>query len=166
MKSLDSQFLEQSLVLLEERLRSLHSSPVTLIICGGTALILSDVVPRTTKDVDVLAFLDSAQNLQDPEPFPESLVDAIAFVANAFNLPKNWLNVGPADIFRMGLPDGFVTRLDIRDIGPVLKVGLISRLDQIFFKLYASVDRGGYHVDDLKRLNPEESEIIAAAKGR
>ena len=36
--------------------------------------------------------------------------------------------------------------------------------DQIFFKTFASADRGGYHVSDLKALLPADDELIAAAK--
>jgi hypothetical protein len=55
-------------------------------------------------------------------------------------------------------------RLIKHDIGPCLTVFFISRLDQIHFKLYASVDRGGYHIDDLMALNPETDELVQAAR--
>lgn len=77
---------------------------------------------------------------------------------------KNWLNTGPADIFRMGLPEGFLQRLTTRVIGPHLILHYISRLDQIHFKLYAAVDRGGYHITDLLALAPVDEEIRQAAQ--
>ena len=40
---------------------------------------------------------------------------------------------------------------------------LLDRLDQIHFKLYASVDRGGYHLQDLEALGPTIEELIQAA---
>ena len=77
------------------------------------------------------------------------LTEAAAVVAKTLNLPEDWLNTGPADLFRMGLPEGFENRLIVRVFGTHLTVHFIGRLDQIHFKLYASVDRGGYHIEDL-----------------
>jgi hypothetical protein len=37
-------------------------------------------------------------------------------------------------------------------------------MDQIHFKLYAAVDRGGYHISDLVALNPDEEELKQAAR--
>ena len=39
-----------------------------------------------------------------------------------------------------------------------------GRFDQIHFKLYASVDRGGYHIEDLRALSPSHDELEAAAR--
>lgn len=39
----------------------------------------------------------------------------------------------------------------------------VDRRDQIFFKLYAALDRGGYHEDDLFLLRPTKAEILAAS---
>jgi len=80
------------------------------------------------------------------------------------NLSGDWLNNGPASQFRMGLPAGFAERLHAVVIGKKLTVYYISRIDQIFFKTFASADRGGYHVTDLKQLSPTEEELISAAK--
>ena len=63
-----------------------------------------------------------------------------------------------------GLPDGFEKRLVKRQYGNYLTIYYISRLDQIYFKLYASVDRNGYHVDDLFQLKPTQQEIEDAAR--
>jgi len=49
-------------------------------------------------------------------------------------------------------------------IGVKLVVHYIDRIDQIYFKTFASADRGGYHVADLKKLNPTEDELVAAAQ--
>ena len=46
----------------------------------------------------------------------------------------------------------------------MLKVHLIHRIDQIHFKLYASADRGGYHITDLIALMPTPDEVEAAAR--
>ena len=57
---------------------------------------------------------------------------------------------GPADLLKYGLPEGFKERLQTKIYGQELTVHYISRVDQIHFKVYASVDSGpGRHVDDL-----------------
>lgn len=64
----------------------------------------------------------------------------------------------------MGLPEGLEDRLQTKGFGNSLIVHFIGRLDQIYFKLYASVDRGGYHIDDLLQLSPTENELLEAAR--
>ena len=63
----------------------------------------------------------------------------------------------------MGLPEGLSKRLHSKQYGSHLTVHFIDRVDQIFFKLYASVDRGGYHIEDLLYLKPSDYEIARAA---
>jgi len=63
-----------------------------------------------------------------------------------------------------GLPEGFAERLVRKSFGKYLTVYFISRIDQIHFKLFASLDRGGYHIDDLFNLNPSKEEMLRAAK--
>ncbi len=164
MKSIDKENLEQILILLEHQLKEHSSKPIELVICGGTALIATSLVERITKDVDILAVKDLTQGLIDPEPLSAELSKAALAVAKALNLPLDWLNTGTADLFRMGLPAGFEKRLIVKRIGPLLAVHFISRLDQVYFKLYASVDRGGYHIQDLLALRPTENELFEAAK--
>ena len=164
MKPINDEKLSAALNLLEERLRIAGAPKMGLVVCGGSALIATRLVSRTTKDVDIVALMSATHDLIDPEPLPESLVLAAAIVAENLNLPANWLNCEPRDLFRMGLPEGFLLRLIKHDIGPCLAVYFISRLDQIHFKLYASVDRGGYHIDDLMALNPETDELVQAAR--
>ena len=83
-------------------------------------------------------------------------------------LPEDWLNNGPSrdegGLFQMGLPEGFQERLHAQDYGAHLSVYFIDRLDQIHFKLYAAVDRGGYHITDLEALQPTEGELEQAAR--
>ncbi len=117
-----------------------------------------------TKDVDVVALRNDNKILVDPDPLPEEMVEAANMVRITLNLPEDWFNTGPADLFRMGLPNGFEERLIPKKMGDHLFVHFIGRLDQIHFKLYASVDRGGYHVDDLLALNPTDDELITAGQ--
>jgi hypothetical protein len=65
----------------------------------------------------------------------------------------------------LGLPAGFLARTERREYGS-LTVRLASRIDQIFFKLYADADQrpGGKHHVDLVALQPTRSELSMAAE--
>ncbi len=52
---LDGKALERALQSLAVRLNENDSGPYEIVICGGSALILSGLLTRTTKDVDVVA---------------------------------------------------------------------------------------------------------------
>jgi hypothetical protein len=86
-------------------------------------------------------------------------------VARDFDLDSGWLNPGPTDLLRFGLPGGFWERVVSRVYGPALTVHFPSRTDQIHFKLYAMVDQGaGRHEADLRTLSPTLDELLAAAR--
>lgn len=158
--------LDKAFEALAIRLRENDAAPVSIVVCGGAALILTQLVSRTTRDVDIVA-LESPEGLCSPEPLPGDLLCAAREAAEDMALPENWLNNGPScgegGLFQMGLPRGLESRMSCRHYGPLLKVHLIGRLDQIHFKLYAAADRGGYHIEDLLALEPEPEEIKAAA---
>lgn len=160
--------IEESLRLLDARLAHNGASPVGLVVCGGAALLVMDLLSRTTADVDVVALMSASQNLTSPAPFPEALEIAAREVALTMQLPDNWLNNAPSrdegGLFQMGLPAGFRERLHPREYGTHLTAYFIDRIDQIHFKLYAAVDRGGYHISDLEALRPTTGELVQAAK--
>jgi hypothetical protein len=121
---------------------------------------------RTTKDVDVLGMVSEtpgALSIQKITEFPAWLKDAASKIGRDFDLPENWLNLGPAAQVESGLPEGFEKRLVKKGYGQYLTIYYTSRIDQIHFKLYAAVDRGDYHVQDLFALKPTEDEIETAA---
>lgn len=159
--------LDHALSMLEARLRRRDAPPVRLVVCGGAALIATGLLLRSTRDVDVIALLDKQHGLITPSPFPEHLVRAIAETSYVLGLPSDWLNNGPSrgegGLFQMGLPEGLQQRLHERVYGDRLTVYFVDRLDQIHFKLYAAVDRGGYHVGDLQALHPSDAELELAA---
>lgn len=166
--ALDKALLERALELLAFRLRANGVKEAThLVVCGGSALILTGLVPRATRDVDIVAMLRSG-HLASPEPLPPELLKAANEVAADLGLNKEWLNNGPSKdiggLFQMGLPNGLQERLIKKEYGELLSVYFISRIDQIFFKLYAAVDRGGYHITDLLALNPNAEELEDAAR--
>lgn len=165
-KPIGTEQLDTALNLLSELLQYQESEPFELVVCGGSALIALNLVPRTTRDVDILA-LRSNSLLISPAPLPNLLVQTAREVQIALNLPDDWINNGPSanegGLFQMGLPDGLESRLTTKRYGEVLSVSFIGRIDQIYFKLWAAVDRGGYHIDDLLKLHPTENELVDAA---
>jgi hypothetical protein len=125
------------------------------------------MVTRTTNDVDIVALASSGE-LLSPDPLPRDLVKAAMEVAQDLGLPENWLNNDPSrgsgGLYQMGLPGGMAERLLSRAYGSHLTVHFIDRIDQIFFKLFASADRGGYRIEDLLALKPTQGEIEIASK--
>lgn len=163
MKKLSQENLDSILIQLNDLIGLETENCFELIVCGGSALIALGLLQRTTKDIDVVARIANGKII-DPEPLPGELVKTAAKLAKFSGLPADWLNTGPADLFRMGLPEGFAQRLVTRVIGANLICHYISRLDQIHFKFYAAVDRGGYHITDLLAIAPADEEIKQAAK--
>jgi hypothetical protein len=168
MENLDASKIDEALRLLESRLRMKGSGILRLVVCGGSALIAAGLIPRATQDVDIVALMDAKEQLVDPHPLPAVLLEAASEVAQILELKDDWLNNGPSrgegGLFQMGLPEGFVSRLSRKDYGRNLRVYFAGREDQIHFKLYAAVDRGGYHIADLLALKPEENELTRAAR--
>jgi hypothetical protein len=166
-RPLDHTELDLALRSLAIRLDQNKAAPVELVVCGGSALILTALVTRTTRDVDVVALLHH-QVLCSPAPLPEDLQQAVREVAEDLLLPDTWLNNGPSrdegGLFQLGLPDGLADRLTHRVYGERLIAHFIGRLDQIYFKLYAAVDRGGYHIKDLLALQPTDEELAGAGR--
>jgi hypothetical protein len=161
--------LETALGLLSGRLDLAQTEPIRLVVCGGSALIATGLRKRTTKDVDIVALMNTSAHLVSPDPLPDFLLQAAKQVARDLGLFDNWLNNGPSSgeggLYQMGLPLGIVERLTARKYGPRLTVYFIGRLDQIHFKLYAAADqRDGTHLTDLRALNPADAELEMAAR--
>ena len=142
-------------------------------ILGGAALNLLGIVERTTSDVDILAFAvprdghapDEGSIQEPPCPMPEPLARAAMTVADDLGLEPHWLNTAPALQWRAGLPPGLQHRIEWRRYDG-LWVGLVSRYDLIFFKLFAAADSAGpksVHYQDLLALRPDGFELKAAA---
>lgn len=137
---------------------------VDIVILGGSALILLGLVHRVTTDVDILALVDKTADkahLVRPDSLPDVLLRAISRVAEDLGLRPDWMNTVPAGQWDTGLPPGLGDRLEWRDFG-ALRVGLVSRYDLIFFKLYAAADHVGpasVHYQDLLALRPSLEEL-------
>jgi len=163
MKRFDTSRAIELLAALGEQLEA-GGRTFELVVIGGTALQVLGLVDRTTRDVDVLAFRNGNE-LTPAEPFPEALTAAVRRVARDLRVGEEWLNAGPSDLVRLGLPEGFVGRLETRSFGPRLSVHFAGRYDQIHFKLYAMVDqRSARHEADLRALEPSPLELVAAAR--
>lgn len=165
MNPLTTERLRQAMSLLSRFLDQEGAEPEHLVIIGGSALIALELVSRATRDVDIMADVDPEKGLVDPRPMSDALQRAARKVAVELELDGKWLNTGPADQLRMGLPEGFLARLTRREIGPRLIIYYPGRVDLIHFKLFAVVDQGpGRHRNDLQALNPSDEELLAAAR--
>ena len=81
-----------------------------IVAIGGGALLLIGLMIRTTKDLDLVALVDNGEFIS-AKPLPNPLVQAIEEVAIAFNMSKDWINIGPSDLLIFGLPHDFKSRM-------------------------------------------------------
>jgi hypothetical protein len=141
-----------------------RAAPTGLVLVGGGALVLLGLLERSTRDLDVVARIDTGA-LAEAEPLPPALQAAVTEVAVALDLAPDWLNTGPAALLRLGLPEGFAQRAHRRRYG-ALEIWLADRYDQIHLKLYAAADHWparSRHLVDLRALRPTAAELRAAA---
>lgn len=136
-----------------------------VVIVGGAALNLLNIVKRPTRDVDVIAKSQTAAGEPEPpDPLPPALARAAVLVAEDLHLDSKWLNTGPALQWRQGLPPGFGARVSWRQYGG-LSVGIAGRRDLVFLKLHAAADSTGaqgVHYQDLLALCPDVEQLDAA----
>jgi hypothetical protein len=156
--------LETALAALGELLaaRGLHYE---LVFVGGGNLILRELIPRPmTKDLDVLG-ARTPEGVAQVRPMPVPLRDAVMDVGRAFGFADDWLNMGPDSLLDLGLPDGFVERLERRDYGGLV-AWLAGRFDMVCFKLYAAADQGlrSRHFQDLRDLGPARDDLLVAGR--
>jgi hypothetical protein len=151
---------------LGEQLASLRAR-LEIVVIGGSALTALGLVRRTTRDVDLLA-IAAEGTLHRAVPCraaPGTTADSKGTRRRDFGLDENWLNAGPTDLLKWGLPEGFMARVVTRPYGSALVVHFAGRVDQVHFKLFAMVDQGGgRHEADLRALKPTENELVAAAQ--
>ena len=164
----DAILLDKALTALNDQLEIRKSPVIEIVVCGGSALQFLGLVDRTTKDVDVLAFVNSKNGfikLVTAIDLPVYLSDSIKIVSRDLKLPENWFNSGPTDLLSQGLPTGLEDRLIHQRYGSRLTVYFISRYDQVCFKMYAAINGGGQrHLNDLIALNPSDDELLTAAR--
>ena len=118
----------------------------SLIICGGSALIVMGIIDRQTRDVDVL------------EPEIDSLLSDIAVrIGKEFGLSDKWLNNGPESL-RRDLKPGWRTRTASIFKGKALEMRSLGREDLLATKLYAFCDRED-DLEDVLKLKPTRTEL-------
>jgi hypothetical protein len=135
-----------------------------IVVVGGGGLLLLGIIQRPTKDLDAIALVEAGE-YKLARPLPAAFREAIADTALALGLAEDWLNPGPTDQLRQGLPDGFRDRTTTHVFGGLI-VQLAGRFDQICLKLYAAADSGprSKHVRDLLDLDPSSEQLANAAR--
>jgi hypothetical protein len=161
--------VETILSALGEQIEQITKDSFELLVCGGSALNILGLIERSTRDVDVLAYVKRGGKgeilIIKADPLKPELSAAATKIARDFNLPDKWLNAEPASAVDLGLPHGIMERVITRRFGQNLTIHFLGRYDQIHFKLYAAVDQGaGKHLDDLLALKPTSDEIEQAAR--
>lgn len=158
-----------------------EGTTASIVVVGGASLSLLGLVPRTTRDVDVIALVEEAGSgvrididlggqamlgyLIPPDPLPSQLAHAIQTVARDFGLPTDWMNTDVALQWRSGLPPGLEEEITWHRY-EALNVGLVGRRTLISLKLFAAVDDGpgGVHFRDLLALRPTDAELTLASQ--
>ena len=133
-----------------------RSTPVVLLIGGGTAALLGELLrpARTTADCDVFWSGDDKSW--------SAVARAAAAVAARLALPPTWLN-RDASMYAWRLPIGWQSRcITVGQFGP-LDVPRVTRLDLIAAKIVSSPKRP-QDLDDLRDLRPTKAELAFVAE--
>src|SRR6266540_4082759 len=128
---LDAVSLPVALAALGELLtaRGLHYEAIAI---GGSALLLLGYITRATRDLDLVALVESGR-MTPITALPAALAEAVEDTARRFGLTEDWINAKPSSLLDLGLPTGFSERLETRRYGG-LTLYLAGRRDQIAFK--------------------------------
>jgi len=159
----DAAALRAALDLLGRRLSDLGLE-AEIVVIGGGALLLTGLTTRSTKDVDIVALM-KGKELVSPDALPALFFEAAREVSQEYRFEPDWMNTGPKELLRHGLPAGFVRRcMTFRFHALTLQVA--DRFDQIHLKLYAATDSGpeSRHFRDLLGLQPTSAELLSAGR--
>ena len=165
---LNQTLLSKSLLLLGEFLDSEATEPVHLVVIGGSALLATGVVSRTTEDVDVWA----QRGLVDLEilpayPLPPFLAQAATKVAGELGLKPNWLNAmaGMVAIPLNRYPPRVWDELTVREYGNRLTISFAGRPALLHLKFHSAIDpkreRRKTDAADLAALAPSAEEAAS-----
>ena len=83
---------------------------IEVFAIGGGSLALTGLTTRPTLDLDLVAVVREGV-FESATPLPANLEQAVADVADLLDLASDWLNPGPTDLLRFGLPSGYEERL-------------------------------------------------------
>jgi hypothetical protein len=155
--------LDKALEMLGALLDERHA-PISVLVIGGSSLLLLGIIERPTADVDVVGF-STATGYRKADRLPQSLDDAVRDVGEALGLGPRWFNTGPAGLVDFGLPPGLESRVTIKRHG-ALELHLPAAEDLVCFKLYALVDQTerSKHFADLHALAPTRDQLLRAAR--
>jgi hypothetical protein len=162
--AMDRAAVEEALHTLGELLEG-RDQRFSLLVIGGSSLLLLGWTQRATADVDIVA-LAGPSGYERADRLPTPLADAAADVGRTLGLGDHWLNSGPAGLLELGLPDGFADRVEVRQYG-ALEIHLPARQDLIGFKLFAAADlypANRKHVQDLQSIGVTAEELSVAVE--
>lgn len=167
MKDFDRSEIRSLLARLGELLEARRQG-AALVIVGGAALNLMEVVSRRTVDVDVLAIgtvrLDGPPvTVMVPERLPPEVLEAAARLSRDLGIPADWINTVVTASGALTLPPGFAERVQWEQLNG-LWLGIAGRWDLIALKLHAAVDTDvrSRHFADLLALTPTTEELDTA----
>jgi len=86
------------------RLKENRTGPIEIVVCGGSALILTGLISRTTKDVDVVALMSSGK-LVSPDPMPEGLLRAATEAAEDLGISEGFAPIMKGLLRKLGFCD-------------------------------------------------------------
>jgi predicted nucleotidyltransferase len=125
--------------------------PITLIVGGGTAMLLAYRIPVRTTDVDAY-----------PREAPlEEIRAEILAVARAHGLAPDWINPH-FETFAFVLPPDYGTRLKPIHEGERLKVMALGVEDLLVMKCFAGREKDVGHARALLKRGPD----LAVVEGR
>lgn len=118
--------------------------PVTLVVGGGTAMMLAYGLPVRTADVDAYPVRGRLEDLAGP----------IREVARELGLAPDWLNPH-FETFAHVLPADYGTRLREVFAGKRLKVSALGVEDLLLMKCFAGREKDVGHARALLRRRPD-----------
>ncbi len=158
--------IEKALSLLGANMALAYAEDLRVLCCGGSALCMLEILTRSTKDVDALAFISDEKGLTRIDGFSEEVETAIVKTARALGLAEDWFNAEASILLERGLPPGILERSarHVRHYGPCLTIHFVARSDQVALKLFAAMDpaKGRRHGEDLATMEVSADEMAHA----
>lgn len=154
---------EEMLMALGEVLEQQGSEPFDLVVCGGMALVMQDLIARPTRDIDGIALVvQEGGSLELRKPLmSREFHAAVERVGVVYGKGRNWLNVGAISLHDTRLPAGLAERAVKKQYGSRLVIRLCSRADLVSLKMWAALWRSGPDIDDLREMGATKEEAIA-----
>ena len=137
---LTRQLLEAAFRALDARL----SAPLTLVVGGGTAMMLAHGLAVRTTDVDAYPMRGSL----------DGIAEDIRSVAKALGLAPDWINPH-YETFAHVLPIDYATRLKDVFVGSHLRVAALGVEDLLVMKCFAGREKDVGHARALLKRGPD-----------